>query len=316
MVEALRTFLRQEASGGIVLLLTAIVAIAWANTAPGSYAAFVHAPVPLAGGTLEWAINDGLMVLFFLSVGLEIKRELVTGELSDRRTAALPALAAVAGMVVPALVYLATGGARSNTMQGWAIPCATDIAFAVGVLALAGPRVPQSLKVFLLALAIIDDLGAILIIALFYTGGLSAWSLLAAAICIGILVVFNRQGVRDVWPYAVVGLALWLAVLTSGIHATVAGVILAMTIPLNGPAERLSHILHPGVAFAIVPMFALANAGVSLDGLTFGSLLAPLPFAIAAGLFVGKQLGVFGAVFALVRGGERAVPRARRGSSR
>lgn len=315
-MHALRTFLRQEASGGIVLLAAAIVAVVWANTGPGSYAAFVHAPVPLAGGTLEWAINDGLMVLFFLSVGLEIKRELVTGELSDLRSAALPALAAVAGMVVPALIYLAAGGARSATVQGWAIPCATDIAFAVGVLALAGPRVPQSLKVFLLALAIIDDLGAILIIALFYTGGLAAWSLLAAAICTGILVFFNAQGVRSVWPYLVAGVALWLAVLTSGIHATVAGVILAMTISVRlpplvqgrageglPPATRLSHALHPWVAFAIVPLFALANAGVSLDGLTLGALLAPLPFAIAAGLFLGKQLGVFGAVFLAVRSG-------------
>ena len=312
--------MNKESVGGIVLLAVAALAVLWANAVPDSYAAFVHAALPIPGLALplEWVINDVLMVVFFLSVGLEIKRALIAGELSGIRRAALPLVAAAAGMAVPAAIYIAVTWHEPALIRGWAIPAATDIAFAVGVLALLGPRVPPSLKVFLLALAILDDLGAIVIIALFYSADLAIPSLLAAAVCVSILVLFNRNAVRALWPYLIVGIALWFSIVASGIHPTVAGVLLAMTIPLRlpplakgragvglpqqAPLSRLSHTLHPWTIFAILPLFALTNAGVPLHGLSLSALLAPLPLGIALGLFLGKQLGIFTAVALMVRG--------------
>jgi NhaA family Na+:H+ antiporter len=318
MIATLREFLRLEASGGIVLCAAAVLAIVWANSplAP-AYLAFLHLslPVPAAHLPLEWWINDGLMVVFFLQVGLEIKREMLEGELAGWRRAALPLIAAAAGMAAPAAIYVFLNADAPETLRGWAIPSATDIAFAVGVLALVGSRVPLSLKVFLLALAIIDDLGAILIIAFFYAGHLALPPLGLAAACLALLALLNIYNVKRLWPFLLVGFVLWLAVLNSGIHATVAGVVLAMAIPLgvpdrvaDTPEERrdslmlkLTHALHPWVAFGIVPLFGLANAGVDLSGLTLAVLLAPIPLGIAGGLFVGKQLGVFGAAWLAVQ---------------
>jgi NhaA family Na+:H+ antiporter len=256
-------------------------------------------------------INDGLMAIFFLLVGLEIKREVLEGELSSPAKAMLPGIAALGGMAVPALVYCLFAQAEPGALQGWAIPAATDIAFALGVLALLGNRVPGSLRVFLLALAIMDDLGAIVIIAVFYSHGLVPMALgLAAASAVG-LWLLNRAGVRSLTPYLLLGLVLWVCVLKSGIHATLAGVVLAFAIPLrvkdadgkrseDAPLYCLEHALHPWVAFLIMPVFALANAGVPLDGITPASLLEPVPLGIALGLFVGKQVGVFLAVWIAV----------------
>ena len=341
MIATLRAFLRLEASSGVVLLAAAVLAVALANSAAApAYHAFLHFAVPTPGPgpdlSIEWWINDALMVVFILLVCLEIKREMVEGELAAQGTttsrAALPIIAAAAGMAVPAAIYAAITWDDPAVLRGWAIPAATDIAFAVGVLAMVGSRVPPSLKVFLLALAIVDDLGAILIIALFYAGELSPPALAAAAACLTALVVLNRFGVTRLWPYLVVGGALWMSVVHSGIHATIAGVLLAMTIPArtlslpegegrvgipdpssvpdspNTPAVRLKHSLHPWVAFGILPLFALANAGVDLSGFTLAALFAPVPLAIAAGLFAGKQLGVFAAVWASVRVGLVALP--------
>jgi NhaA family Na+:H+ antiporter len=299
---AIRDFLRLEAAGGVMLAAAALVAIVAANSPlAGEYRALVDLPVSVRVGSLGLAkpllhwINDGLMAVFFLLVGLEIKREVLLGELSTIRKAALPAVAALGGMAVPALVYVAVNS--GPTLQGWAIPSATDIAFAVAVLTLAGRRVPQSLKIFLLALAVIDDLGAILIIALFYTAHLSLASLGLAAAALVVLIVLNRSGVRRIGPYVLVGMVLWVCVLESGVHATLAGVVLALAIPAAGgsgpsPLERLEHALHPWVTYAILPVFAFANAGVSLAGVTPDSLLQPVPLGIALGLFVGKQVGI------------------------
>ncbi len=299
---AIRDFLRLEAAGGVTLAAAAAIAIVAANSPLAhAYRALVEMPVSVqAGGLilakplLHW-INDGLMAVFFLLVGLEIKREVLTGELSTVRRAALPAIAALGGMVVPALLYLAVNG--GPTARGWAIPSATDIAFAVAVLALAGPRVPQSLKIFLLALAVIDDLGAIIIIALFYTAHLSLVSLALAGLAVVGLIALNRAKIRHIGPYVVAGAFLWICVLESGVHATLAGVVLALAIPAGGPPdrsplERLEHALHPWVTYGILPLFAFANAGVSLAGVSPASLLQPVPLGIALGLFIGKQAGV------------------------
>lgn len=313
----LKNFLKTEAAGGVVLMIAAAAALIWANSAAAPYySAILSAPVGVRLGAVGlekdlilW-INDGLMAIFFLLVGLEIKREALVGELSSRSRAALPAVAAVGGMAFPALIYvLFNWGAEGEAMRGWAIPAATDIAFAVGVLALLGDRAPASLRIFLLALAIIDDLGAIVIIALFYTASLNLTALALAAAALAVLIVFNRMGVRRIAPYMLVGAVLWLCVLKSGIHATLAGVAVAFTIPLtpsedeHSPLEELEHALHPWVAFAIMPIFALANAGVSLAGLSFSSLLEPIPLGIALGLFLGKQLGVFGLSWAAIKAG-------------
>jgi NhaA family Na+:H+ antiporter len=314
-LSTIRDFLRLEAAAGILLLLAALLALVLSNSpASGLYAGFLETRVAVtvdgAGITkplLLW-INDGLMAIFFLLVGLEIKREVMEGELSSVQKAALPAIAAVGGMVVPALVFWAVNQDHPELLRGWAIPTATDIAFAVGVLALLGPRVPASLKIFLLALAIIDDLGAIVIIALFYTDNLSLLSLTLAAIAIAALIALNVAGVMRRAAYVLVGIFLWVCVLKSGVHATLAGVALALAIPLKGadehgesPLRQLEHVLHPWVSYAILPLFAFANAGVSLAGVSMANLAEPLPLGIAAGLFVGKQLGVMFATWIATR---------------
>lgn len=304
----LRAFLRQESSGGIILMVSAALALIVANSTLGpTYFEALHA---YAGGmsVLHW-INDGLMALFFLLVGLEIKRELVEGALSTWPRRALPGIAAAGGMIVPAIVYVAINAGNTNTLGGWAIPAATDIAFALGVLALLGSRVPVSLKVFLTALAIIDDLGAVLIIAVFYSSDLSMTYLGLAGLSFAALFALNRLGVTRLSPYLVIGAALWFLVLKSGIHATLAGVALAAAIPLrsrgddaaSSPLHRLEHGISPWVAFIIVPIFGFANAGVSLAGMTPQALLDPVPLGIAAGLFFGKQIGVFGFAWVAIR---------------
>ncbi|KNC89321.1 Na+/H+ antiporter NhaA [Trabulsiella odontotermitis] len=292
----LHRFFNSDASGGIVLIIAAALAMLLANTGAtsGIYHSFLETPVQLRVGALEinknmllW-INDALMAVFFLLIGLEVKRELLQGSLASRRQAVFP---------VPALVYLAFNVSDPIAREGWAIPAATDIAFALGVLALLGSRIPSSLKIFLMALAIIDDLGAIVIIALFYTNDLSLLSLGVAAAAIAVLVALNLSGVRRTGIYILVGAILWTAVLKSGVHATLAGVIVGFLIPLKetagtSPAKQLEHVLHPWVAFLILPLFAFANAGVSLAGVTFEGLTSLLPLGIIAGLFIGKPLGI------------------------
>ncbi|KAA5605622.1 Na+/H+ antiporter NhaA [Roseospira marina] len=305
---AIRNFLRMEASGGILLMIAAALALIVANSPVASYyTAFFETHLIIGFGdysldkTLIHWVNDGLMAVFFLLVGLEIKREVVQGELSSPSKAALPLIAAIGGMVMPALVYLVFNFTDPVTSRGWAIPAATDIAFALGILMLLGSRAPLSMKIFLTALAIIDDLGAIIIIALFYTEDLSLVALYAGLGCVAVLITLNVAGVRKVAPYVLVGIILWVCVLKSGVHATLAGVALALAIPLGERgkdhkdlAGHLEHELHPWVAYAILPLFAFANAGVSLQGLTPAALLAPVPLGIALGLFVGKQIGVMG----------------------
>ncbi|UUX50584.1 Na+/H+ antiporter NhaA [Nisaea acidiphila] len=314
--------LRHEAAPGVLLFLSAIVALVLDNSSLAwLYDGLLETPVTFAVGELLidkplllW-INDGLMAIFFFYVALEIKRELVEGHLSDPREAALPTVAAIGGMAMPALVFLFFTWGMTVEMQGWAIPAATDIAFALGVLALLGKGVPPALKVFLLSLAIIDDLGAIVIIALFYTADLSEIALLSGALGAAVLVAMNRLGVTRVAPYVLVGAVMWVAVLKSGVHATLAGVIIGLTIPLNSrededsPLVRLEHGLKPWVGFFIMPVFAFANAGIPLAGLSFADLLAPLPLGIALGLFVGKQIGVFGFAYLAVRSGLSRLPK-------
>ena len=306
----LRGFIENEASGGVVLMAAAVLALVVANS-PVAETYFALLEVKLAGMSLLHWINDALMAVFFLLVGLEIKRETIGGQLSDWPSRALPGLAALGGMVVPALVFLFFNGASAETRHGWAIPAATDIAFALGVLALLGSKVPLSLKVFLAALAIIDDLGAVLIIALFYTVDLSLGALLGATVVALLLGALNRAGVTRLVPYLLGGIVLWALVLLSGVHATLAGVVLALTIPLvvetpdtqeiEPPLIKLEHAIHPWVAYGIVPIFGFANAGVSFTNFSLSSLLAPVPVGIAAGLFVGKQVGVFGLAWAAIR---------------
>ncbi len=316
----IREFLRMEAAGGIVLGAAAVLALIASNSGLASfYALFLDLPVELRIGQLQIAkplllwINDGLMAIFFLLVGLEIKRELVEGELSSLRQAALPAIAAIGGMAVPALIYVLCNLTDPVALHGWAIPAATDIAFAVGVLSLLGARVPIGLKVFLLALAIFDDLGAIVIIAVFYTADLSVLSLLLAGGMLIVMFALNRLGVTRTAPYALLGIVLWVCVLKSGVHATLAGVAMAFAIPMHAaegesPLRQLEHALHPWVAFLVVPLFGFANAGVSFAGMTASGLTDGVTIGIAAGLFVGKQLGVFGAVYASVRLGFARLP--------
>ncbi len=304
-MKLLQRFFHSDAAGGVLLIIAAVLAMSMANFGGTRdlYFTFLNLPVDLKVGNLEinknmllW-INDALMAAFFLLVGLEVKRELLTGTLASRQRATFPVIAAIGGMVVPALIYLMFNVADPVTRSGWAIPAATDIAFALGVLALLGSRVPVALKVFLMALAIIDDLGAIIIIALFYTHQLSLLSLGVAAAAIAVLVVMNLLNVRRIGLYLLVGVVLWTAVLKSGVHATLAGVIIGFLIPLKkergySPANDLEHILHPWVAFLILPLFAFANAGVSLQGVTVGGLFSLLPLGIIAGLLIGKPLGV------------------------
>lgn len=300
-------FVQHDAAPGVILFLAAILALILDNSSLAwLYDGLLETPMKLQVGALIIAkplllwINDGLMAIFFFFVALEIKRELMDGHLSDPREAALPAIAAVGGMAMPALVFVFFNWGSPEEMRGWAIPAATDIAFALGVLALLGKSVPASLKIFLLSLAIIDDLGAIVIIAVFYTADLSVASLAAGGIGLAALVAMNRLGVTKIAPYIIVGIVMWVCVLKSGVHATLAGVLLGFTIPMSSkdgsgsPLLDLEHALKPWVAFAIMPIFAFANAGISLAGLSVADLLEPLPLGIALGLFVGKQLGVFG----------------------
>jgi NhaA family Na+:H+ antiporter len=320
-LDNLKAFLKLESAGGILLMVAAAAAMAVANS-PASllYQALFDIPVEVRIGALQIAkplllwINDGLMAVFFLLVGLEIKREVLEGNLSDPSQIALPAIAAVGGMLLPAAIYAFCNWGDLIAIRGWAIPAATDIAFALGVLALVGRGVPAGLKVFLLTLAILDDFGAIAIIAVAYTDQLSAGSLAVAAAAIAGLAVLNRCRVAAIAPYILLGVVLWVAVLKSGVHATLAGVALAFFIPMKGrdeddsPLRRLEHDLHPAVAFGIVPLFAFANAGVSLEGVTLASAFAPVPLGIAAGLFVGKTVGVFGFSWVSIRLGIGRLP--------
>jgi len=307
-------FVHHEAAGGLVLMAAALAALVASNSPLAwLYDGFLDTPVGVRVGPLAidkplllW-INDGLMAVFFFLVGLEIKRELLRGELSTLGQAMLPALAAAGGMVVPAIVYVTINAGDAAALQGWAIPTATDIAFSVGVLALLGSRIPASLKIFLLALAIIDDLGAIVIIALFYTEHLSPASLTLATVGIAVLWALNARGVSRPAPYVLAGIFIWVCVLKSGVHATLAGVIVALAIPLRSEApeqpsllEQLEESLHPWVAFAVLPLFAFANAGVSLQGLSLARLVEPIPLGIAAGLFPGKAIGILGATWIAV----------------
>ena len=320
-VSAIERFLSWEAAGGLTLIAAAAAAIVWANSPLAElYSAILKAPAAVQLGSFQIAkpmllwINDGLMAVFFLLVGLEIKRELLEGELAQPGAIALPAIAAVSAMAAPAAIYLAFNHAGSD-LVGWAIPTATDIAFAVGILALLGTRAPSSLKLFLLALAIIDDLGAIIIIALFYTADLSTGSLALAGAAILLLIALNLAGCAHVAAYVLVGVFLWICVLKSGVHATLAGVALGFAVPLRGaregqeaPLHRLEHSLHPWVAFGILPVFALANSGIPLAGISPASLLLPVPLGIALGLFVGKQLGASVATWLSVRLGLGTLP--------
>jgi Na+:H+ antiporter, NhaA family len=314
----LRHMLDNEAAGGLVLMGAAALALVLANSPlSGAYFGTLHAYLgPLS--VQHW-INDGLMAIFFLFVGLEIKREFLDGQLATWPRRALPGIAAAGGMAVPALIYVAFNWHDPGTLRGWAIPSATDIAFALGVLSLLGDRVPSSLKVFLAALAIIDDLGAVLIIAVFYTGDLSLLDLGLAAAVVAALAVMNRAGVLRLLPYLLLGVVLWVLVLRSGVHATIAGVALALTIPLQAepgrpdamrgsPLHRLEHGLHNWVAFLIVPVFGLANAGLSFAGLTTDALVDHLTLGVALGLVLGKLVGVFGSAALTIRLGLADLP--------
>ena len=311
-----------DAAGGIVLLAAAVIALVLDNSPFSTiYDRLLGTPVVLRVGALNldkplllW-INDGLMAIFFFYVGLEIKREMLAGALASWQQAALPIIAAIGGMLVPALFYTAINAGDAIAMRGWAIPAATDIAFAVGIVALLGSRVPPALKVFLLALAIIDDLGAILIIALFYTAQLSVYSLSLAAIGIAILGALNLRGVTRLAPYVLVGIFIWVCVLKSGVHATLAGVAVALAIPLRAegsapysPLDKVMKDLHPWVTFGILPLFAFANAGVALGDFTLMKLIAPIPLGIALGLFAGKQIGIFGASWLAIKSGLCRMP--------
>ena len=316
-----KRFFQLEAAGGLLLIAAAALALI-INNSPLSwlYNELLEVPVVAQIGALKIAkplllwINDGLMALFFLLIGLEVKREVLQGHLSRPSQIVLPGAAAIGGMVVPALIFWTLNRDNPAAMIGWAIPMATDIAFALGVLALLGKRVPVSLKLFLMTLAIIDDLGAIIVIALFYSGELSNLSLAIAAASLITLIGMNRLGVVKLAPYLLVGLVLWVCVLKSGVHATLAGVILAFCIPLKtpkdvpAPLQQLEHALHPWVAYAILPLFAFANAGVSLAGVTLESFTHPVPMGIALGLLVGKTLGVFGLTWLAVKVGLAALP--------
>jgi NhaA family Na+:H+ antiporter len=319
---AIRQFLKLESASGILLVLAGALAMVAANTMlAGGYEALLETPfkIQLGGFALDkplvvW-VNDLLMAIFFLLVGLEIKREVVMGELSDTAKVALPAVAALGGMLVPAGIYAWINWGDPVAIRGWAIPSATDIAFALGVLSLFGERVPVGLKIFLMTLAVLDDLGAIVIIALFYTSDLSVGALMLAGIALAALFALNRFGVTRIAPYVLVGLALWLCVLKSGVHATLAGVVTALFLPARDPAHpdhppltRLEHALHPWVAFGILPVFAFFNAGVSLAGLSVADLLQPIPLGIMLGLLIGKQVGVFTFAWLAVKLGLARLP--------
>lgn len=319
---AVARFFAQESAPGIVLALAALAALLVSNSPWGAwYQFFLSIPgqvligdqaLVLSKPLVVW-VNDLWMAVFFFLVGLEIKREFLKGELSGPGQLLLPAVAALGGMLMPALIYTAINWGDSTALRGWAIPAATDIAFALGIVALLGSRVPVSLKVFLTAVAIIDDLGAIVVIALFYTANLS-WPMLAGALLSGaVLFVLNRLRITRVDVYIVVGLLMWVCVLKSGVHATLAGVITALAIPMRdargqSPLASIEHGLHPWVAFGVLPMFAFTNAGVVLDGVSFSTLMSPVPLGIGLGLVAGKAIGVFGAAILMVRSGLAQAP--------
>ncbi len=304
-VSVLRTFLQDEAAGGMLLMAVAAAALVIANS---PFAHFYFETLHTRLGTLpviEW-INDGLMALFFLLVGLEIKREMIVGQLSSWPRRVLPGIAALGGMIVPAAIYVLVQQGNPTTLYGWAIPAATDIAFALGVITLLGSHVPASLKIFLTALAIIDDLGAVIIIAFFYAGDLHLWALAGVAGASLVLFALNRLRVKLISLYLIVGAVLWWCVLRSGIHATLSGIVLALFIPLNpktahSPLHILEHRLSPWVSFLIVPLFGFANAGVALSGIGPASFVSPIPLGVALGLFIGKQVGVFGAAWLAIK---------------
>ena len=327
VLKPLQEFLRLESAGGLVLMTTTVLALAVANSPLAiHYKALLDLPLEVRIGTfgiakplLLW-VNDGLMAVFFFLVGMELKREVVEGHLSSPRQASLPAFAALGGMLAPAALYAAFNWGDSIALKGWAIPTATDIAFALGVLSLLGKRVPTALKAFLLSVAIFDDLGAIVVIALFYTAKLSVLSLVVAAVLVLGLASLNRLGVKRSAAYFLLGVPLWVAVLKSGVHATLAGVVLAMFIPLrvsqdspSTPAPKsllrhLEHALHPWVAFGVLPIFAFANAGVSIGGLSLADVLHPVPLGIVTGLFLGKQVGILAMSWLAVRLGIASPP--------
>lgn len=322
----LRDFLDSEAAGGIILMIVAAMAMIVANSPwAENYFHLIHAVTgpeltpKLGPMTVHLWINDGLMAIFFLLVGLEIKREFVDGHLATWADRLLPMIAAAAGMALPALVFLYVAGGDPLLHRGWAIPAATDIAFAIGVLALLGSRAPASLKLFLTTVAIVDDMGAVAIIALFYTASLNMVALGSAAALWLVMLAMGRLGVARLWPYLILAALLWYATLMSGVHATIAGVLAAFAIPLrrtigapdaeDSLLHRLEHALAKPVAFVIVPLFGFANAGVSLEGVGADALLSPLPLGIALGLFVGKQIGIFGSVWLTVKAGLAQRPR-------
>jgi len=315
VVGAVQDFLKLESSGGILLVMAAVLAMILKNSfLAGDYDALLATPVAIRIGGFEifkplllW-INDGLMAIFFFLVGLELKREVLEGELSRLSQVVLPLSGAIGGMAVPALIYVWLNHHDAVALNGWAIPSATDIAFALGVLLLLGKRVPAPLKIFLMTLAILDDLGAIVIIAIFYTSDLSLVSLAVAGSALAVLMYMNWRGVMSIPAYVLVGLVMWASVLKSGVHATLAGVALAWFIPLRNPRDVsqsplrvLEHDLHPPVAYVILPLFAFANAGLSLKGIDLATILAPVTLGVAAGLFVGKQIGVFGGAWLATR---------------
>ncbi|MFM0674433.1 Na+/H+ antiporter NhaA [Paraburkholderia sediminicola] len=320
--DGISDFLRLESAGGLLLMAAAVLALLCSNSPlRHAYDDLLKIPVEVRFGSFAIAkplllwINDGLMAVFFLLVGLEVKREVIEGELSTPAQVVLPVVAGVGGMVAPALIYFLINRGHGAALNGWAIPTATDIAFALGILSLLGNRVPVSLKIFLTAVAIADDLGAIVIIALFYTADLSIAMLFGAAVAVAVLSALNWQKITRIAPYVMVGVILWAFVLKSGVHATLAGVAVAFAVPLkmkdaqgHAPLHQLEHSLHPWVAFAVLPIFDFANAGVSFAGVTLTALVEPLPLGIAAGLFIGKLVGICGASAVLVGLGLARLP--------
>jgi len=324
-MKMIENFIRKESSAGVLLIVVTVMALLLQNSVLSEfYKSFLHTPVAVRFGALEIAkplllwVNDGLMAIFFLLIGLEVKREVMEGHLSSMQQMALPGIAAIGGMVVPALLFIAFNMSEPFALNGWAIPTATDIAFALGILSLLGKRVPLSLKIFLMALAIIDDLGAIVIIALFYTSELSTTSIMVASASLVLLFIMNHMGVIRKTAYILVGIVLWVSVLKSGVHATLAGVALAFMIPLNSKdkkghkisiAKEMEHGLHYWVAFMILPLFAFVNAGVDLKGISADEMLGSVPLGIMFGLFIGKQVGVFGFSWIAIKLGWAKLPR-------
>jgi len=318
-IAPVRALFVSDAREGLLLMAVAVLALIVANSAfSRPYEGLLHgtlpwSPVPKLSNVHLW-INDGLMALFFFVVGLEVKREIVDGDLADRQARRLPVMAAVAGMIVPAAVFISVVSGNPELDRGWAIPAATDIAFAMGVVGLLGNRVPAALRLFLLTVAIVDDIGAVIVIAVFYTAKVKAAWAIGAVAAASILALFNMRRIDSIWPYAIVAVALWFCVLHSGIHATVAGVVAALCIPMRKRDDTpllapLEHRLTPWNAYFVVPLFALANAGVDLRGANLDTFLAPLPLAVAAGLVIGKQAGIMGAIFAATKLGIAQRPR-------